>query len=61
MLHRTATARPVIVYGGDTDQPRRDIPVVSWRHLHRALDQMLGDAERPDQASDTPRPSGATA
>jgi predicted AAA+ superfamily ATPase len=64
-LRRWATshpgARPVIVYGGDADQLRTDIPVISWRHLHRALDQMLGDADRPDQAPDTPRPSGASA
>lgn len=45
-------ARPVIVYGGDTDQPRSDIAVVSWRHLQQALDQMLSDADRSGQTLD---------
>jgi hypothetical protein len=45
-------ARPIIVYGGNTDQPRSDIAVVSWRHLQQALDQMLGDADRSGQTLD---------
>ena len=39
-------AQPLIVYGGDTDQPRSDIPVIGWRRLHRALDRLLGDTPR---------------
>lgn len=35
-------AKPMIVYGGDADQPRSDIPVVGWRHLAQALDRLFG-------------------
>jgi predicted AAA+ superfamily ATPase len=31
-------ARRLIVYGGETDQPRSETPVYGWRSLGRALD-----------------------
>lgn len=34
-------AQPLIVYGGDHDQPRSDVPVVAWRNLHQALDGLF--------------------
>jgi predicted AAA+ superfamily ATPase len=39
--HAWPGAKPMIVYGGDVDQPRSDVSVVSWRHLARALDRQF--------------------
>ena len=38
----------MVVYGGDTGQPRIDEPLVSCRRLHRTLGRLLDEV--PTQA-----------